>query len=112
MEGRHIGESMESGVSFPDIKNIAEAYGIHFIRLSRISEMDEKIEELKAYKGPVIFELMTQADQLLIPRVSSQKLDSGRMVSMPYDDMFPFLPREEYLKNCICKRVCLKKNSK
>jgi acetolactate synthase-1/2/3 large subunit len=27
------------------------------------------------------------------------------MVSMPYDDMFPFLPREEYAANCVRERI-------
>jgi len=30
-------------------------------------------------------------------------LKDGSMVSMPYDDMFPFLPREEY--DSVLKRI-------
>ena len=61
--------------------------------------------ELIAYQGAVICEIMTPPNQLLIPRVASKKLDDGTMVSMPYDDMFPFLPREEYLENCVFKKI-------
>jgi acetolactate synthase-1/2/3 large subunit len=32
-------------------------------------------------------------------------MDDGRMMSMPYDDMFPFLPREEYLENCVREKI-------
>jgi acetolactate synthase-1/2/3 large subunit len=67
--------------------------------ISNLDEMENKIKELIAYKGPVIFEVMTPSNQLLIPRVASKKLDDGKIISMPYDDMFPFLPREEYEKN-------------
>lgn len=105
MDGRLIGESPVTGVSFPDMEKIANAYGIHFIRISRLSELDEKLAELMAYKGAVICEVMTPPNQWLMPRVASKKLDDGTMVSMPYDDMFPFLPREEYIENCVYDKI-------
>ena len=105
MEGRKIGIDAESGVSCPDLEKISYAYGIKFIRISNISEMDEKIKDLKAYKGAVICEVMTPENQLLIPRVASKKLDDGKMISMPYDDMFPFMPRDEYESNCIREKI-------
>jgi acetolactate synthase-1/2/3 large subunit len=102
-EGRLMGESSETGVSFPELEKIAMAYGIHFIRIADLEELDKKLDELVNFQGPVICEVMTPANQLLIPRVASKKLDDGKMISMPYDDMFPFLSREEYLKNCVHK---------
>lgn len=102
-EGRLMGESSETGVSFPDLEKIAQAYGIHFIRITHLDELNEKLDELMNYRGPIICEVMTPTNQLLIPRVASKKMDDGKMVSMPYDDMFPFLSREEYLKNCVHK---------
>lgn len=98
-EGRLIGESPETGVGFPDLKKIAWAYDIPFIRLSELSEMEERMSELMKLKGPAIFEVMTPPDQALIPRVASKKMEDGSMISMPYDDMLPFLPRDEYMKN-------------
>jgi acetolactate synthase-1/2/3 large subunit len=101
MEGRKIGIDAESGLSCPDLEKISYAYGIKFIRINNLDEMEEKIKEFQAYKGAVICEVITPAEQLLIPRVASKKLDDGSMISMPYDDMFPFLPREEYQSNCV-----------
>lgn len=104
-EGRLIGADCDSGVSFPDLEKIAWTYGIKFIRIADINEMDEKLCELFEYNGPVLCEVITPQNQLLIPRVASNKLDDGRMVSMPYDDMFPFLPREEYSRNCVYDKI-------
>lgn len=101
MNGRLIGESPETGVSFPDMKKIAAAYGIPFIRISTLGELDAKLDTVKTHAGPLICEVMTPANQLLIPRVASKALEDGSMVSMPYDDMFPFLPRDEYQQNCV-----------
>lgn len=101
MEGRLIGESAETGVSFPDMKKIAKAYGIDYIKISRLGELEMKLDQVKNFSGPLICEVMTPSNQLLIPRVASKKLEDGSMVSMPYDDMFPFLSREEYEQNCV-----------
>jgi acetolactate synthase-1/2/3 large subunit len=105
MDGRFIGESNDTGVSFPDMKKIANAYGIPFIRVSKLSELDTKLTALMKFEGNMICEVMTPPNQLLIPRVASKKLDDGTMVSMPYDDMFPFLPRNEYQENCVFEKI-------
>ncbi|NVN98801.1 MAG: thiamine pyrophosphate-binding protein [Geobacteraceae bacterium] len=101
MEGRLIGESSATGVSFPDMEKISAAYGIPFVRISALGELNEKLEIVKNHVGPLICEVITPQNQLLIPRVASKALPDGSMVSMPYDDMFPFLSREEYEANCV-----------
>lgn len=102
--GRMIGESPQNGVSFPDLKKIAKAYGINYMKISKKYNLDDKIEQLKEAKSAMICEIMMPEEQLLIPRIASKMLNNGAMVSMPYDDMFPYLPREEYLNNCLYKK--------
>lgn len=104
MDGRYIGESIDSGISFPDMKKIAETYGIKYIEIRDNEELTERLVELIEAKEPVICEVFTPSNQLLIPRVSSKQLEDGTMISMPYDDMFPFLDREEYSMNCLTKK--------
>lgn len=99
MEGRLFGEGPESGVWCPDSLKIAKAYGIKGIRIDSIVGIEEKIQEVLDYDGPVICDVMTPEWQLIIPRVSSEKKPDGTLVSKPYEDMFPFLEREELLKN-------------
>jgi acetolactate synthase-1/2/3 large subunit len=105
MDGRLIGEGPSTGVSFPDMKKIAKAYGIGYIKIATLRELEKKITEVKTFRGPLICEVMTPSNQLLIPRVASKKMDDGRMASMPYDDMFPFLPRDEYTRNCVYDKI-------
>jgi len=97
--GRLMGEAPDTGVSFPDLKKITAAYGMGYMRIDSNAGLAGGIRRLKKSKGPLICEVITPPDQLLIPRVASRKLDNGKMVSMPYDDMFPFLSREEYAAN-------------
>lgn len=99
MDGRLIGEGPATGVSFPELSRLAATYDLPYVRIAGAADAPAGIEALKAIQGPALCEVMCPPEQLLIPRVASRKLDDGSMASMPYDDMFPFLPREEYEAN-------------
>lgn len=102
-DGRMIGESPASGVWCPDSLKIAEVYGIKGVRISAVDEVDAKIKEVFDHDGPVICDVMTPEWQLLIPRVTSEKGPDGKMISNPYENMFPFLSKEELDSNMIVK---------
>ena len=97
--GRYMGESSSTGVSFPNLQRLANAYGLKYIKIASEDELSDKLDELRSFNEPMICEVITPREQLLIPRVASKQLPDGTMVSMAYDDMFPFLPRAEYLAN-------------
>lgn len=103
MEGRFLGEGPESGVWCPDSLKIAEAYGIKGVRIDSPDNIEAKIKEVLDYKGPVICDVMTPEWQLIIPRVSSEKKPDGTLVPHPYEDMYPFLERKEFLSNMFVK---------
>lgn len=104
MEERYVGESPETGVWCPDSLEIAKAYGIKGIRISNVEEMDAKIQEALDYDGPVICDIITSEWQLLIPRIASDKMPDGRLVSRNYEDMFPYLSAEEVKLNMIAEQ--------
>ena len=56
-----------------------------------------------AYNEPVICEVMCIRDQAVVPTISSKQLADGTLVSMPPEDMYPFLDREEFLREMIVK---------
>lgn len=104
MEDRFIGEGPESGIWCPDSLEIAKAYGIKGVRIDSVEGIQEKIKEVLEYDGPVICDVMTPEWQVLQPRVSSEKLADGTLVSRKYEDMFPFLSKEEYEENMISEK--------
>lgn len=104
MEGRRFGEGPDTGVWCPDSLKIAEAYGIKGVRISSVEDLDEKIQEVLSYDGPVICDVMTPEWQLIIPRVSSDKLPNGKLVSRKYEDMFPYLDENEYKENMVAEQ--------
>ncbi len=104
-DGRFIGTDSTSGVSFPDLEKISAAYGLRYVRISDIATIHEQLSEVTSYTEPVICEVMCIRDQPVIPSVSSKQNAQGQMVSMPIEDMAPFLEREEFLSNMIVKPI-------
>lgn len=92
--GRLIGEGPKSGVSFPNNKRIAEAYGIDYVMVKHKDSLRKAIRETFRHTGAVICDIRLPYWQDIIT-VSSKKLDTGKMVSLPLDDMYPFLSSEE-----------------
>ena len=104
-EDRFIGTDKNSGVSFPDTKKIAAAYGIKYFSMSDNTELQERMSEVMAHKGPVICEVMCKKWDQVLPALSAKKLPDGTMVSKPLEDMYPFLTREEFHVNMIVKAI-------
>ena len=103
MDDRFYGEGPQSGLWCPDALKIANAYGIKGVRIEQPSQLDEKIQEVLDYNGPVICDVLTDEWQLIIPRVASDKMPDGSLRMRNFEDMFPFLPEEEYKSNMIAE---------
>jgi len=104
MQDRFFGEGPETGVECPDTLKIAEAYGIKAFRIENVSEVDSIIQEVLNYDGPVICDVMSPEWQLIIPRISSEKLADGSLVSRKYEDMFPYLSDSELKEIMIAEK--------
>jgi acetolactate synthase-1/2/3 large subunit len=101
MGGRLLGEGPNTGVWCPDSLAIARAYGIKGVRINKVSEVESKMKETMEYDGPVVCDVMTPEWQLIIPRISSEKKLDGTLIARPYEDMYPYLSREELRENMI-----------
>jgi acetolactate synthase-1/2/3 large subunit len=102
--GRMVGESAESGVGFPNFVKIANAYGIDTYHINHNNELDEIIDEVLKTNSPVLCNVAVDADQTVMPRITSKQLKDGRMVSSPLEDMYPFLGEEEFMSNMLIPR--------
>jgi len=103
--GRELGTDKDSGISFPEVKKISQAYGIPYFRAEKSGELSSKIKLLLEEKGPAILEIMCSHNQEIIPTASSMKLPNGKMVSKPLEDMYPFMERSVFLDNMIIDPV-------
>ncbi|MBE6927270.1 MAG: thiamine pyrophosphate-binding protein [Ruminococcaceae bacterium] len=101
-----VGVGPESGdLSFPDLKKVANAYGIPFCRCEQMSDLIHGIEWALAQNGPCICEMMLSTQQTTEPKAASKKLSNGQMVSAPLEDMKPFLPTQELQENMMIPLV-------
>lgn len=97
---RLTGEGEASGVSFPDIVRVAQAYQIEAFRMDA-NNFEEGLAQALSSKGPLIVDVMMDPDQPFEPKMSSRQLPDGRIVSAPMEDMYPFLSREEMAANLL-----------
>jgi acetolactate synthase I/II/III large subunit len=99
-KGNFIGESPRSGISFPDYVKVAAAYGLPSTRIET-GDFSAQIDEFLNHSGPALCEVMLDPAQGFEPRLSSRQLPDGRIVTAAFEDMAPFLSREELAENMV-----------
>ena len=101
-EGRKIGEGPESGVTFPRMAKVAEAYGIPSYTIDTVAGLDIVARELDS-PGPALFDVLLDQSQGFEPRLRSRILPNGQIVTPNLEDMYPFLSPEELSSNMLAK---------
>jgi acetolactate synthase-1/2/3 large subunit len=99
--GHYVGEAPRSGVGFPDMVRIADAYGIPARRAGNHADLDETIAWALALEGPALVDVMMDPEQNFAPKCQAQKLPDGTLMSKPLEDLWPFLPAEELRDNLL-----------
>ena len=99
--GRLAGADATSGVTLPELRGVVEAYGLPYTRIDTDRGLVERVRELLDAPGPIVVEVMTPREEPRAPSMSSMRRPDGSMVSKPLEDLWPFLPREEFLANMI-----------
>jgi len=99
--GRLCGADASSGVTLPDIKRVAEAYGIASTRIENQVDLVANIRRVLEADGPIVCEIMSPPEEPRAPSLSSMRRPDGSMVSRPLEDLWPFLDRDEFRANMI-----------
>jgi len=60
-----------------------------------------EVRRVLEMKGPVVCDVNVVRDEMRAPRLQSYQKPDGSFVSKPLEDLFPFLPREEFRANMI-----------
>jgi acetolactate synthase-1/2/3 large subunit len=96
-----IGADRSTGTSIPDICKIGASYGLgtHVIRDQ--TNLSADVRHVLEMPGPVVCDVNVLPDEVRAPRLQSHQRPDGSFVSKPLEDLFPFLPREEFLANMI-----------
>ena len=95
------GSGIDSGVSVPDFVKVGDAFGIKTVRIDNPATMEEDINRILESDGAILCEVMTEEEYAFAPKLSSRKLEDGTMISASLEDMYPFLPRDEFEENLL-----------
>jgi acetolactate synthase-1/2/3 large subunit len=85
------------GYNPPDFMKICGAYGIKTVQIENNGEIREKIKEVLRYDGPVVCDVNCHEWHEYSPRIFGWKT--------PIEDLYPYLPREEFRANMIIDPV-------
>lgn len=94
-EGFHVGSDAESGVTFPNLGKIADAYSIPYFFVNRSEEIEKIIKQAMETEGPVICEFQGSILYDEIPKCISMLDKDGNRVSATLENPFPFLHQRE-----------------
>lgn len=99
-EHSKVGIGPESGdLSFPSYELIAKAFGYPYFSANSNESMKTAVENTLKVPGAVFCEIFVSPDQNFEPKSATKRLENGSLISPPLEDLAPFLPREELLKN-------------
>ncbi len=99
--GRRFGADPQSGLTLPNVRDVASAYGLKTARMTDNGEIGSVLREVLETPGPFVCEVMVSPDEPTQPRVKSRMGPDGRMVTMPMEDMSPPLDRAEFDANML-----------
>jgi acetolactate synthase-1/2/3 large subunit len=96
---RFMATDAASGLWLPDLEKMAASWDIPYRRIATQENLREELVAALAGPGPVICDVVMAPDQFTQPKVSSKQQPDGKMVTMPMEDLWPFLAREEFNAN-------------
>ncbi len=90
-----VASNAQSGLHLPDLSKLVPAYGLEYRQLASAEDLRQELAAVLEVPGTVVIEVMTDPDAVCAPRLSSKMLPDGRMVSLPMENLAPFLPEAE-----------------
>jgi acetolactate synthase-1/2/3 large subunit len=98
-----IGADAATGLTIPNLSKVAASYDITSAVIEDQANLRKEVRRILAIPGPVLVDVRVIPDEVRAPRLQSYQRPDGSFVSKPLEDLFPFLPREEFLANMIVK---------
>ncbi|MCR5651306.1 MAG: thiamine pyrophosphate-binding protein [Lachnospiraceae bacterium] len=95
-DGEYIGCTPDTGVGFPNFRDVANTFGFEYRLCTTNGELDESIEYFVNSSERVLLEVRQAFDDPVIPKVMSRIDENGQMLSPVLQDMYPFLDRKDY----------------
>jgi acetolactate synthase-1/2/3 large subunit len=99
--GRQMAADSRSGLTLPNLCEVAKAYGLPTVRIENQRNLRAEVRAVLQHAGPVVCNVVTRFDEARMPSLSSAQRKDGSMISKPLEDLWPFLPRDEFRANML-----------
>jgi acetolactate synthase I/II/III large subunit len=86
--GRLEGSTIESGVSFPAFEDVAKTFGFNHVKIRNSDDL-ELFDQILVSPNAELIEVMMDPEQKYFPRLATNKLPDGTLVSPPIEDLDP-----------------------
>jgi acetolactate synthase I/II/III large subunit len=97
----NLGSDRSNGLTVPSLTKVGAAFGLSSAAIKHQENLRASVRQVLNLKGPVVCDVNVLPDEMRAPRLQSYQKPDGSFVSKPLEDLFPFLPREEFLANMI-----------
>ncbi len=94
-KGHLTGCTKENGLTLPDMKKIAEAFGISAVHLETEEDLEKTVSTVLESGGPMLCTVNADITQKILPKQVNYMKPDGQMASRPIEDMAPLLSPEE-----------------
>ena len=98
-EGHFVACDPSSGLTLPDFKKLCAGFELQYTQISSPKDLDSQIKAVLEMPGTVICEVILDQTVGTAPHLSSKALPDGGMVSLPMENLAPFLPEKEFEEN-------------
>lgn len=102
---RFVGTGPEDGIVYPNFKKLINSFGISYYKIKNKKNIDKVLKKFRNGNKTSVLEISLNPSETLMPKVSS-KVKNGKIISMPLEDMEPYLPIKKlrkYMNNQLSK---------
>jgi acetolactate synthase I/II/III large subunit len=89
---RYCGTGPEAKLGFPNYDKLSQAYQINYLKLKKREDLNRLKKVFQNINRPIIVDVILEKNETLSPKVSSVVSDTGKIQSLPLEDMSPLLP--------------------
>lgn len=91
LEGRHYGVSSDNGLSVPDFRRVASAFGIASVGIQTWEDYRRLIPYIMGETHPVLVEVFMHPEQPIVPKLNPIKREDGTLGTPRFDQLSPVL---------------------
>lgn len=98
--GNYVGTGPEDGIKYPNFSRLCKSFNIKYYRISKISDFS-KIKKNLYSKKIIFFDVIIRKEEALLPKVKTIISKSGKIKSMPLEDLYPLLDLNDLKKELL-----------